>query len=166
MVYLQSAKVHVSPLVVSEGMAILTAVAAVCRSIVSKYSGTQTGVPFGTDTKSLVANAGNIVNLAIAILSKKSVPVQPSDITAAVRNAVVRASGADAGAAATEIVNQIGINEIAAQAAAPVSPPVSSIPLASPPPDITGAFNLVDGKLVPLTPVLEGDTPAPAPVSV
>lgn len=134
--YLQSAKVPINAVDAARLVSLTTLVAAACRSLVSKFSGTSTGLNFGTDTKALAANAGNIVNLAVQLLSKKAVPVKASDITAAVKQIVVRSADLDAVDA---------LNKIDSAGAAESNPK-----------EITAAFQVTAEGLKPLMPETSG----------
>ena len=142
--FLQSQKVHINPLYVGLAVPALTSVAGACGSYLSRFSGTQSGLQFGTDTKALASNAGSIVDLAAKILMR-NVRANPADVTAAVNKATILASDLDAPQAANAIVDKtFADNALAGTALA----------------DITGQFTGGENGLSPsMPPVSSVDAP-------
>ncbi len=153
--YLQSERVHINPLYVAYTVPLLTMIAGSCRSYLSRFSGTGTGLWAGADTKALARNAGNIAALAMQIvgIGGKS----PGAVTAAVNSIVVRAADLDGIEAAKNLQS--------AEAPAPVNP--APAPPANDPGETTGQFIQTQAGLIKIDDNLQSaEAPAPAPVGV
>lgn len=165
--YLQSEKVHIDPLYVAYSVPLLTMIAGACRSYLSRFSGTGTGLWVGADTKALAKNAGRIAALAMQIVGING--TSSEHVTAAVNSAVLGAADLHAPEAAQSLSGQ----SLSGQSLSGSSIPDQdyNTPLAPPPGnepgETTGQFMATQSGLIEVqTDLPQAEAPAPAPVAV